>query len=633
MRSLRDYALEYMERGWSVIPVCPRSKVPAVKWERYQKERATEARIILWWTENPNYNVGIITGRVSGILVVDVDPGHGGKDDGFPETTTVSATGGGGQHLFYQIPAEGYGSYTGPEGIDIRCEGGFVVAPPSIHKTGNAYVWDPDEDLGTIDINTLKRLAPRKNGETTADQLKLKSKEKSKSGKIKEGGRNEAIASKAGYYAAQGVKVDKTIALMQQHNQDRFEPPLSAREVEKTVRSIYRTDDRKNPKRHAELEHLDDDDEEDDDDDFELVDCEDFVLEHGGKSIEWLIPGYVPDKTVGFIVGPPGSFKTWIEFDMAVSLASGMPFLGDEKAKPERPGTVIIIQQEDALGPIADRLYTIYMGKLGIASPYIEDDVLHIEFPKDKLPIKIYKDRKFRFDNPKCIRNLAKAIKKHKPVAVFFDPLYSLVPLDDHMEKAVDYLQCLKLLRDMFGTSFFLVHHTTKSSLGGNSRQSIHGSQFLNAYLESLIQMHNVTGCKTAAVMDRRSKATGPTDPVRIDFNIYDGAAEEPGEWRYNTTLTEISESKMFRLINPDAKPDSDDKDDAPNATPSEYKDLDAKQIKVMELASRSEGLTKFEITRDSIDPYVVSELIKKKRLIVDGPTGAIYKYKQRAHT
>ena len=100
---------------------------------------------------------------MSGLLVVDIDPGHGGKADGFPETTTVSATGGGGQHLFYQIPNEGYGSYTGPEGIDIRCEGGFVVAPPSIHKTGNAYVWDPDEDLGTIDINTLKRLAPRKN--------------------------------------------------------------------------------------------------------------------------------------------------------------------------------------------------------------------------------------------------------------------------------------------------------------------------------------------------------------------------------------------------------------------------------------------------------------------------------------
>ena len=626
MRSLRDHALEYMERGWSVIPVVPGSKVPAVDWKKYQKERATEARIILWWDQNPNYNVGIITGQVSGLLVVDIDPGHGGKADGFPETTTISATGGGGQHLFYQIPDEGYGSYTGPEGIDIRCEGGFVVAPPSIHKTGNAYVWDPDEDLGTIDIKTLERLAPRQNGKTTTDQLKLKGKDKSKTGKITEGGRNEAIASKAGYYAAQGVKVDKTIALMQQHNQDRFEPPLSKKEVEKTVRSIYRTDDRNNPERHAELDHLEDD-EEDDDKDFELITYEDLVLEHGGQSVEWLIPGYVPDKTVGFIVGPPGSFKTWIEFDMAVSLASGLPFLGDEKAKPERPGTVIIIQQEDALGPIADRLSTIYMAKLGITAPHIEDGVLHVEFPKGKLAIKLYKDRKFRFDNVKCVRNLAKAIKKHRPVAVFFDPLYSLVPLDDHMEKAVDYLQCLKLLRDMFGTSFFLVHHTTKSSLGGNSRQSIHGSQFLNAYLESLIQMHNVTGCKTGAVMDRRSKATGPTDPVRIDFDIFDGSSEEPGEWRYNTKLTEISESKMFKLISPDARPDDDD-EDTPQPTPEEYIGMDPRQVQVMELASRSSGLTKYEITKDDIDPKVVAGLISKRKLIVDGPTGVIYKYK-----
>src|SRR5215467_2731793 len=63
---------DLMARGWSIVPLQPRSKVPAIKWEPYQRRLATIDEIETWFTE-PGYNVGIVTGKLSGIFVVDVD--------------------------------------------------------------------------------------------------------------------------------------------------------------------------------------------------------------------------------------------------------------------------------------------------------------------------------------------------------------------------------------------------------------------------------------------------------------------------------------------------------------------------------------------------------------------------------
>src|SRR5262245_20318279 len=63
---------DLMARGWSIFPVQPRSKVPAVKWECYQRRLATVDELEKWFTK-PGYNVGIVTGKLSGIFVVDAD--------------------------------------------------------------------------------------------------------------------------------------------------------------------------------------------------------------------------------------------------------------------------------------------------------------------------------------------------------------------------------------------------------------------------------------------------------------------------------------------------------------------------------------------------------------------------------
>jgi hypothetical protein len=109
-----------------------------------------------WWRRWPAANVGVRTGRRpdgSGLVVIDIDPAHGGDESfeelgrtlgSLPETLSV-ATGGGGRHLYFRHPEPRIGNSAGRlgPGIDVRSDGGYVIAPPSLHRSGRSYRWRP----------------------------------------------------------------------------------------------------------------------------------------------------------------------------------------------------------------------------------------------------------------------------------------------------------------------------------------------------------------------------------------------------------------------------------------------------------------------------------------------------------
>lgn len=160
--------------GWRVFPLPHGSKVP--KLQRWQ-ERATTAdtKLVQWWASTDR-GVAIATGEESGIFVLDVDvAGDKAGDETLAELcavhgelppTRTSLTGSGGVHYLFRWPEGGdirnsAGTRLGP-GLDVRGEGGFIVAPPSIHPNGRAYEWDagePDEVADAPDW-LLELLAP-----------------------------------------------------------------------------------------------------------------------------------------------------------------------------------------------------------------------------------------------------------------------------------------------------------------------------------------------------------------------------------------------------------------------------------------------------------------------------------------
>ena len=163
-----DCALDYASRGWAVFPVygitdgyCACGDPTCSSPGKHPmigggcKSATTNAGTISnWWTEYPNANIGIATGSGSGLLVVDVDEGPGKNgfaslaklEDqvGLIPKNLVVRTGSGGQHIYLKAPdtvVRNSASKLAPF-IDIRGEGGYVVAPPSLHISGDFYTWE-----------------------------------------------------------------------------------------------------------------------------------------------------------------------------------------------------------------------------------------------------------------------------------------------------------------------------------------------------------------------------------------------------------------------------------------------------------------------------------------------------------
>jgi len=150
--SLADHALYYESLGFSVIPIFAGKKKPAyVKWEPYQKERATPEQIKEWWHKWPSANIGIVTGKISGVCVVDFDKykpefKQDIADKYFSDSilTPTAKSPSGGDHLYFKYP-EKIESISGNAGklpaIDFRADGNYIVAPPSQNGDGNKYQW------------------------------------------------------------------------------------------------------------------------------------------------------------------------------------------------------------------------------------------------------------------------------------------------------------------------------------------------------------------------------------------------------------------------------------------------------------------------------------------------------------
>lgn len=180
-----SWALRYAATGWPVLPVHgvkPRTEdvtectcsggadcKSAGKHPRTRsglKDASTDETVIRdWFTRWPDANLGILTGGASGIVVLDVDPRHGGdkslmelerRYDAMPQTL-LALTGGGGRHICFQHPGELTRNSVGKlgPGLDVRADGGYIVVAPSRHASGRPYRWQGDANPVTTELAPL----------------------------------------------------------------------------------------------------------------------------------------------------------------------------------------------------------------------------------------------------------------------------------------------------------------------------------------------------------------------------------------------------------------------------------------------------------------------------------------------
>ena len=132
-----EAAISYHQKGYSVIPVGP-DKIPLLSWKEFQDRRASLEEIVKWWENHPKALVGIVTGPVSNLTVIDVE--QGGNFDVVKDETFTVKTGGGGRHFFFQYDPDFKTGARILELTDVRSLGGYVVAAPSISQKGTYSV-------------------------------------------------------------------------------------------------------------------------------------------------------------------------------------------------------------------------------------------------------------------------------------------------------------------------------------------------------------------------------------------------------------------------------------------------------------------------------------------------------------
>jgi putative DNA primase/helicase len=253
-----DWALTYAAKGWHVFPChsptekgcsCRRAdcedigKHPRIKaWQNHATTDETTIR--RWWKTWPQANVAIATGATSGLVVLDTDSYKGGDETlrdleqsyrPLPETVQ-QLTGGGGVHYLFAHPGSPVKNRveTLGAGLDIRGDGGYIIAAPSLHTSGKQYAWEvlhePDDTALAPMPDWLRVLCQDHTRQTTIDA----------SAPIPDHSRNDTLFRLGSSMRAKGFQESAIYAALWETNEAQCQPPLGADEVRKIAHSTCR---------------------------------------------------------------------------------------------------------------------------------------------------------------------------------------------------------------------------------------------------------------------------------------------------------------------------------------------------------------------------------------------------------
>ena len=303
----KDLALSYLENGFSVIPLWSQEmikrrppknfmgnvknalaknkdksdplpeeeilqkhltsqcKMPIFSWKQFQTELPTKEQVNYWFTQDPDANIGIITGKVSGIVVFDLDSPaaeeYAEEMGGFPDTVKVKT--GKGYHVYMKYPDFDIGNSVNKDlDIDIRADGGYVVAPGSIHGSGEMYDWEEGYSIDEIDPNMCtpwmmdyledvskmnKKVSKKKPSVEkpvkTVEAVENKTEVKNDYLSIlqngsREGERNATATKLIGSLFKKGIEEGIILETIRMWNQQRNHPPLGDSELKGIFNSV-----------------------------------------------------------------------------------------------------------------------------------------------------------------------------------------------------------------------------------------------------------------------------------------------------------------------------------------------------------------------------------------------------------
>ena len=476
MNELLEAAKKYANMGLAVFPLRVKGKEPIT--DNGFKDATTDLRIIeKWWHDNPNCNIGIATGQMSGGLVaidmdIDKDKGKDGYhtfkkwcDDNYlilPDSW-LSITGRGGYHLLYRSKFPVPSKIGWLDDVDIRADGAYIVAPPSIHPNGTKYEWEdaPDEcqlvSTDDIDVEFIMNSVIASNIKTNQPL--------SVPDEIPEGHRDEIMFKLACKYQAMGMSDSAMLAALQEENRVRCKPPLSDKEIRKKVEQaqkyqkgeVVTLENHSNEltrKSYGKTGRKIEETVTDHDLDMPTL------AEFEEKEKKWLVPGYIPEGCVTLLCADGGIGKTTLWCDTLAALTAGTTTIFDKALEiPFQTGierTVMYFSKEDPTEEVLKgRLRAAGANEANIRCFGLDDERLSKVWYGSLL--------------------LDKLVEKYKPDIVVFDTLQAFLPDGVEMSKRKDMRDALNPLNALgakYGTAFLMIMHTNKSNASGRQRMA-----------------------------------------------------------------------------------------------------------------------------------------------------------------
>lgn len=473
--TMKEQALYYAGLGLAVLPLKP----PRISGQKKPgkepmtahgvKDATTDQAVISqWWDNCPDANIGIATGSRSGGLVVidldiDEDRGLNGyevlrewqKEHGELPETWQSITGRGGYHLFYRDAARNSNRAAMYEGVDIRGENGYVVAPPSVHENGRLYEWEQgpgDLEIAQVNDKVAEFMLGPLPEQTTQRFQEPET--------IPEGQRVSSLVKLIGSQRAKGLSTEAIRAAVKAENEARCIPPLTDRELEKEVFPALRRDWKaerpysgqtvcdRGKSRTVNTENLN----------ANLVDMDTAREEEP----EWLVHGYIPKYQITSMVGDGGSGKTTAWCKLVADISSGnRPFLlgqpGGLDLKEYDPQKVLFFSAEDSYKYVLRR-------KLRLSGANLKN-IKTMDVSDERF-------KRIKFNDP----FLEQLIITHRPALIVFDPIQAFIPENIKMGERNAMRSCTEPLigyGEKYGCTFLLIVHTNKmANVWGRKRMA-----------------------------------------------------------------------------------------------------------------------------------------------------------------
>lgn len=445
---LLNAALEYLDNGFSVVPVI--GKKPCLdEWKIYQTQKPTKEEVENWFHQKEVTGIGIVVGSISGIAVLDTEAGADLSKIIIPKTPTVK-TGGGGFHYYFKYPKVGIGNHIRfADLMDIKGEGGIVVAPPSLHLSGNSYEWITNlNETPLANIPDWLEKDLEKKNVSGSDKNWLE-----KLQGVTEGSRNTSAVSVIGKFLKHFPMSEwESIAwpALIGWNSQNF-PPLPKEELRSTFNSISQKESHNKLSEPTGFWNP-----------LALKD----VLKMKFPKNPFLVEKLIPEKGITVISGQPGSGKSWITFHIMQCIASKKDVFDKFKTKK---GKILLIDGETDFWEIARRLRLM-------------------KFRSDR-EIFICSEQEMKIDQENGLKKIIDCVKKNGIKLVILDPLIALHDSDENTATGMQKVMNGAKKITNAGATVLIIHHHKKNEEGNNPSHHIRGSSAIHGAIDSHIEV------------------------------------------------------------------------------------------------------------------------------------------------